>query len=121
MFSLRVGKLEENEYYREHNLVITSALCKNFEIIHFTENEQKMYGFIFGEELSYHSDLNKGNAPGVQFRMTLDLNTVDRVPFDAFVQYLSKNPWFKWSVDLEKDDIFYGNKNTGNMVFRGKL
>jgi hypothetical protein len=108
MFALHCGKLEDKESYRSAQLGVTLALCKEFEIIHFTKGEHRVYRFFSGNETPNFSQPNEVDLPGVQFRMLLDLNVVDRVPFREFIQYLAENPWFHWSIETEE-------------IFRGKL
>jgi hypothetical protein len=109
MFALHYCKLEDKEYYRFAQLGITLALCKEFEVVHFTKGKHRVYRFFSGNETPTHfSQPNDVDLPGVQFRMLLDLNVVDRVPFREFIQYLAENPWFHWSIDTEE-------------IFRGKL
>lgn len=133
MFALHCGKLEDKEYYRFAQLGITLALCKEFQVIHFTKDDQRVYRFISGKETPDHfSHPNESNLPGVQFRMMLDLNVVDRIPFQAFIQYLARNPWFHWSIELEEPYVVRIGQNGVSIeteegresalpIFRGKI
>lgn len=101
MFALHTGKLEDDEYYRFAQLGVTLALCKRFQIIHFTKDLQKTYTFSSGKDtLNNYEYPNVGDLPGVQFRMVLDLNVVERIPLHAFIEYLAKNPWFHWTIEI---------------------
>lgn len=104
IFAMHCGKVEDDEYYRFAQLGVTLALCKEFQIIHFTKEKHKTFNFSSGKETpnSYEHSNDVGHLPGVQFRMTLDLNVVERVPFQAFIEYLAKNPWFHWTIETSE-------------------
>lgn len=116
MFAMHCGKLEDDEYYRFAQLGVTLALCQDFQLIHITKEEHRTYNFSSGKRTWDRIWPNESDdLSGVQFRMMLDLNVVDRVPFQAFVEYLAKNPWFHWKVEMMK-----GIPDTSDIpIFRG--
>jgi hypothetical protein len=102
MFALHCGKLENDENYRFAQLGVTLALCKEFQIIHFNEELVRSYNFSSGKKTPNNCEQpnDTGHLPGIQLRMTLDLNVVERVPYQAFIEHLAKNPWFHWTIEM---------------------
>lgn len=114
MFEFKPFKIDDyKERYRFAQIGITLALSKELEIIHFTKDDERKYKFPSG--ISFPVGYAGGvHEPGLLFRVTLDLNLVESVPFKAFIEYLAKNPWFNWSIEMEQD-------SAGELpIFRGK-
>jgi hypothetical protein len=109
-FELYAGKCDS---YRHGQLGITKALCKRFKI----SNKTKCLEYEYSgdkEEASIrklvYAENDRNVDHEVHFSMVLDLNIVDRVPYKKFIEYLSKNPHFNWSICNTDAGTFFKGK-----------
>lgn len=111
MFEFSAGK--PKDLWRYNNLCITLALCTRFDIQHFTKTLHKEYHYESGKLVKTWEQPVGDNVPGIQLRMQLDLNIVERIPCNDLLGFLAKNPHFYWTLDIDTSDRF--------PIFRGKI